>query len=93
MEKFTNTEIEKLANLSALDLSSEEKLKMKKELKNILKFVDNIESLPTHNTNSTKLTLSKLRKDKTYKSVSQNQALFNAPNKENGFFVVPKVVD
>lgn len=95
MAEITDKQIEHLADLSALSLTVEEKNKMKKDLEQILTFVDTIESLEVANLRiePTYTTLNGLREDKETESISQEKALMNAPAKENGAYVVSKVVD
>ena len=95
MEKINDSQVEHLADLSALSLSSQEKTKMKADLKQIVTFVDKIESVDTSLVmlNSKTISLSDLREDKVTESISQQEALKNAPASENGAYVVSKVVD
>ena len=95
MKEITNKQIEHLADLSSLSLTDSEKTKMKKDLEQILTFVDEIEKVDASNINieTSSVKLSELREDVAKQSISQETALKNAPAKENGAYVVPKVVD
>ena len=95
MKEITDKQIEHLIDLSALALTDAEKSKMKTDIGNILAFVDAIESIDASNINidSSSATLEQLREDKINASIPQEDALKNAPVKENGAYVVPKVVD
>ena len=95
MKEITDKQIEHLADLSALSLTTEEKNKMKTDLEQILKFVDTIEALDANNlrVEPTITTLNELREDNITPSISQEKALQNAPIQENGAYVVSKVVD
>ena len=95
MKEITDKQIEHLADLSALALTVEEKNKMKKDLEQILTFVDAIESIDAKNQHidSATTSLSSLREDVVKPSISQEKALENAPAQENGAYVISKVVD
>lgn len=95
MKNISDRQIEHLAELSALELSKEQKIKMKGELEQILGFVDEINKCDTAGVNydETEITLDELRDDKVKPGLKQSEATANAPKAENGFFVVTKVVD
>ncbi len=95
MTEITEKQIEHLAELSALELSSEEINKMKNELGNILKFANKVQSVDVKENVVDKnfVTLNSLREDKSEQGLTNEQALMNAPKKENGYYVVSKVVD
>lgn len=95
MKEITDKQIEHLSDLSALALTVEEKNKMKKDLEQILTFVDKIESVDAKNQriDSATTSLAGLREDVVKPSISQEKALANAPAKENGAYVISKVVD
>ena len=95
MKEITDKQIEHLAELSSLNLTTEEKNKMKTDLEQILTFVDAIEALDAANlsVDSAVTTLNELREDIVFPSISQDKALKNAPVQENGAYVVSKVVD
>ena len=95
MKEITDKQIEHLSDLTALALTDEEKNKMKKDLEQILTFVDKIESVDAKNQriDSATTSLAGLREDVVKPSISQEKALANAPAKENGAYVISKVVD
>lgn len=95
MKEITDKQIEHLSDLSSLALTVEEKNKMKKDLEQILTFVDKIESVDAKNQriDSATTSLAGLREDVVKPSISQEKALANAPAKENGAYVISKVVD
>lgn len=95
MEKITDKQIEHLADLSSLALSDAEKAKMKTDLGQILTFVDKIDNCDQISdiSYSNAVSLSSLREDVVKPSISQADALANAPKAENGAYVVSKVVD
>ena len=87
--------VKKISNLSKIKLSESEEENLKIELNKILDWVD---ELKTVNTNEVEPMLSvfnetmSMRKDE-FESNSSEQILSNAPQKKEGFFVVPKVVE
>ena len=95
MEKITDKQIDHLAELSSLALSDKEKAKMKTDLEQILTFVDKIEKCDQTSDLSfdNAVSLNSLREDIPSQSLSQEEALQNAPKAENGAYVVSKVVD
>lgn len=95
MAEITNEQIKHLAELSELSLSDEETASMKKELGDILGFVDKINNcnLDVFDFSEDFVSLNNLRPDEPQESLSQEEALSNAPKKENGYYVVSKVVD
>lgn len=95
MKEITDKQIEHLIDLSSLSLSDSEKSKMKKNLEEILVFVDKIAGIDASNVyiEPSSSTLDNLREDVVLPSISQEDALKNAPAKENGAYVVSKVVD
>ena len=85
----------KIASLSKLKLSEEEIELFSRQLPDIVKFVEKLEELDTENILPFYEMIDKeapLRKDEAKKVLSRNEALMNAPEKKDGFFVVPRVV-
>lgn len=95
MTEISEKQIEHLADLSALELSANEKKKMKNELQNILEFASKVKNLEVQAELSEDrfVTLEDLRQDVAKPGLSNEEALSNAPKKDNGCYVVSKVVD
>ena len=92
MEKITREEIGKLADLSELTYSNEEKDAMITEVSNIIAMLDECNSVDTSAVGEPKaVKLNDLRID-TPKD-SSIDPLSNANNVEDNFFVVPRQVD
>ena len=92
---ITIKDVEYLANLAKLELSEEEKRRFQKELDNIIKYIDQLNELDTENvpiTSHVTFLQNVFREDEVLPSLSPNQALANAPGKEDGFFRVPRVI-
>lgn len=98
-------DIEKLATLSRLKFSPEQIPAFASEFENILQFVGQIQSLDTQGvaplttTVSTTANISSSPERADVPSIPANPAarrdelLANAPQAEQGFFVVPKIVE
>ncbi|RDU57186.1 Asp-tRNA(Asn)/Glu-tRNA(Gln) amidotransferase subunit GatC [Helicobacter sp. MIT 00-7814] len=91
--------LEKLERLSMLDLSAEKKEQIAIELSEILGFVENLETLniqmPEDSQNGfQKETLkTPMRKDVPIDSNIAKDVLAHAPQSEEGFFIVPKIIE
>lgn len=84
-----------VAKLSKLKLTEEEVKVFSKQLGDILKFIEKLNELDTENVKPFYELINQdtpLREDTPKESLSQEEALKNAPQKEDGFFVVPRVV-
>lgn len=93
--KITKKEIEKIASLSRIELESDEVDKYQPELSNILETSSVIEELNTINVEITAQVTgltNVLREDEAGESLSQKDALLNAPRNSRGHFVVKKVL-
>ncbi len=93
--------LELLANLSKLNLTDEEKRLFLKQLEKIVAYISKIKELDTKSTkplyHSTELknVFNKNAKGKAFskRGLSQKEALANAKQKKDGYFVVPKILD
>ena len=88
--KINVKHIAKLANLS---LTAEEEEKYSEQLSKILGYVDQLNEVDTSNVEPTfNITPNQnvMREDKIAKSLSQEEALSNAPQKKNGFIATSK---
>lgn len=89
--------LQKLSKLSNLKIDESKKESLKKELGDIVNFVENLNDIDVSHIDATFTTLSGgtiLRED----VVVSNEALVagilnNAPQKEDRFFVVPKIIE
>ena len=83
--KISQEEIKKIALLSRLEVKEEHMAHVEKELSDIL--TDGVEpmahAVPLHNV---------FREDETKPSLDHELALSNAPEAEDGYFKVPRVV-
>lgn len=94
MDIDTNS-INKLAQLSKLSFSEEEQLSLKSDLEKMLQFVEKMKEVNTDDVepllhiSSTK---NIFREDVVTGMLSTEDALKNASNSKDPFFVVPKVI-
>lgn len=90
------SEVEKIALLSRLSLTDEEKEMHQKSLLNILEEAQKLNDLDTSNVEPTahiQGVENVLRIDEVKKSMENELLTANAPESENGCFIVPKVVE
>jgi aspartyl-tRNA(Asn)/glutamyl-tRNA(Gln) amidotransferase subunit C len=91
----TIKDVEHVASLAKLSFSEEEKQKLAAQLNEILKYMDQLDQLDTSNVEplSHVIELSNVfRKDELRPTLTQEEALRNAPAKTEKFFKVPKVI-
>jgi len=89
-------EVEHVSRLARIRLKEQEISKFSKELSSILEYMELLDELETRDVSPTVHTLSitnALRADNNRPSVSQKEALLNAPSVSNGMFSVPKVIE
>lgn len=94
--KFTDKDILRIAELSRLTVANADMQKFTEQFNNILGYVDQIGQLDTQEIVPTAHVLpiqNVLREDILKPSISNELALQNAPHKENGCYVVPKVME
>ena len=88
--------IDHVARLARLELTEDEKAKMRRELSQILDHFADLSQLDTDQIPPTAMVVSTdlpLREDDVGESLSQQQALANAPEPNAGFLAVPPVLD
>ena len=93
IDKDTVKHISKLARIS-LDENKVESLS--KDLTSIMKFIENLNKLNTDKTSPLTSIINaslKSRKDEVKDGKIRNQILKNSPEKNDEFFVVPKVIE
>lgn len=95
MEFDKNSTI-KLAKLSRLSVNDNQLNSLEKDLKSILKFIDQLKEINTEDIDPTSNSLDQkliLRDDIAENTLSNEDLLKNVPESELGFFVVPKVIE
>jgi aspartyl-tRNA(Asn)/glutamyl-tRNA(Gln) amidotransferase subunit C len=94
--KITRGEVEHVARLARLGLSGEEMEKMRAQLDAILAYIDTLNRLDTSEVKPTSHVIpmtNVLREDVVSPSLSQDQALANAPDRHEAFFRVPRILE
>jgi aspartyl-tRNA(Asn)/glutamyl-tRNA(Gln) amidotransferase subunit C len=85
-----------VAHLARLNLSPEEEKKFEAQLRQILGYVEKLNQLDVSRVEPTAHAVPLVnvtRTDEIRPSLSNEEALRNAPAKANGLFIVPKIVE
>jgi aspartyl-tRNA(Asn)/glutamyl-tRNA(Gln) amidotransferase subunit C len=89
-------DIRYIANLARLSLTPDEEKKLSAQLGNILGYIEKLKELDVSNVEPTAHAVPLInvtRTDEIRASLSNEDALRNAPAKANGLFMVPKIVE
>jgi len=89
-------DVKHVAELARIEFSEEDIEKFTEQLGNILNYISKLNELNTSNVEPTSHVLDEstlLRDDIVEDWLSKDEVLNNAPKEENGFFVVPKIID
>lgn len=87
--------LHKVAHLARLNIKPEEEAKLLSDMSEILTWVNKLEEVDTEGVEPlTHMTteVNAMRADKAAKTISREDALKNAPKKDDRFFKVPKVL-
>jgi aspartyl-tRNA(Asn)/glutamyl-tRNA(Gln) amidotransferase subunit C len=88
--------IDHLAHLSRIEFDDNAKEEIKNDLNRILSFVDKLNELDTENVEPLIYMTEEfnvMREDEVKISITQQEALKNAPQRDSDYFKVPKVVE
>lgn len=94
--KLSKEEVEHVAWLARLELTEHEKEQLTHHLNQLMVHFDKLRELDTTDIEPTShsiLVQNVFRDDIARDSMSTEEALSNAPEEENGYFVVPQVVE
>ncbi|MFH1037444.1 MAG: Asp-tRNA(Asn)/Glu-tRNA(Gln) amidotransferase subunit GatC [PVC group bacterium] len=94
--KITITDVEKVAALARLGLSPEDKEKFVRQLNDVLLYMEKLNELDTGGVEPLSHVLplvNVLREDAVREGIDQADALRCAPEKKDGFFIVPPVIE
>ncbi len=94
--KISKNDVVKVAELARLEFNNEDVEKFTEQLGNILQYIEKLNELDTDNVEPTSHVLyisTPLREDKVVKTLTIEEVLQNAPESEDGFIVVPQVID
>ena len=94
--KITLKEVEHVARLARLALSDEEKEQMRSQLDRILGYIEKLNQLDTTGVEATSHVIpmtNVFREDAVIPSLPRDEALANAPDRLEGFFRVPRIIE
>lgn len=95
-QKIDDKQVRNVAKLARLDLSDSEITRFSRELSSILGYIEKLNELETNNVEPLAHCLpvhNVLRKDRIIQSLDNDKALANAPEREDEYFKVPKILD
>jgi aspartyl-tRNA(Asn)/glutamyl-tRNA(Gln) amidotransferase subunit C len=93
--KLSKEEVKHVARLARLSVSEEEIEVFSRQLSEILTYIGKLNELETSNIEPTSHVLdikNVFREDRITPSLSREEALAGAPEQEDGFFRVPKII-
>ena len=93
--RITKQDVEHVAKLARLEITETEKETFAQQLSDILTYVEKLNTLKTEGVEPTATVLGQtnvFREDKARPSLPVEKALANAPERTDGFFVVPKII-
>lgn len=93
--KISTEEVQKVALLSRLSFEPAELEAMKDSMNSILNYMDELNQYDTEKVAPTVHAVEQynvMREDVPHTSFTNEEALMNAPDKEDGYFKVPKII-
>jgi aspartyl-tRNA(Asn)/glutamyl-tRNA(Gln) amidotransferase subunit C len=96
MSRISTDTVDRIAHLARLEFDKDEKLHIVDKMNRMLEFVDKLSELNTDKVEPLIYMcdeVNALREDVVVETITQKQALQNAPQKDSDYFKVPKVVD
>ena len=94
--KITRDEVIKVADLARLDMDEESIDRFAEQIGTILEYVDTLNRVDTKGVNPTSHAIfltNVFREDRETEPFDREMSLANAPEKEEGNFIVPKVIE
>lgn len=94
--KITDETVDHIAHLARLEFEGEAKVAIKQDLENIISFMEVLQEIPTDNVEPLIFMndeINRLREDEPKVTLTQQEALKNAPKKDSDYFRIPKVLD
>lgn len=94
--KITKEEVEHVARLARLELTEEEKERMRAQLDSILQYMEKLNELDTAGVEPTSHAIpmvNVMREDELRPCLPQEEALANAPDRQDLFFRVPRIIE
>ena len=94
--KITEEIVDHIAHLARLEFEGAKKQAIMQDMENIISFMDPLSEVPTDNVEPLIFMndeYNKLREDVAVVTITQDEALKNAPKKDSDYFRIPKVLD
>jgi aspartyl-tRNA(Asn)/glutamyl-tRNA(Gln) amidotransferase subunit C len=94
--KITEEIVDHIAHLARLEFEGAKKQAIMQDMENIISFMDKLSEVPTDNVEPLIFMndeYNKLREDVAVVTITQDEALKNAPKKDSDYFRIPKVLD
>ena len=94
--EISKEQVAHVAKLARLEVSEDEQATFARQLSAILTYMDQLKTLDTTGVEPTATALpttNVFRDDQVRPSLSREQALANAPDRADGFFRVPKILE
>ena len=94
--KLTRDEVQRVAVLARLRLTPKEETQLTEQLDHILAYMEKLAELDTSNIepfSHTVDTVNVLREDQVTNRSNADALLANAPDRDNSFFKVPKIIE
>ncbi len=93
---ITDDIINHIAHLARLEFEGERKEQIKQDLANIISFINKLNEVPTDGIDPLIFMneeVNNLREDVVSATITQEEALKNAPKKDSDYFRIPKVLE
>ncbi len=94
--KITEETVDHIAHLARLEFEGEAKDAIRGDIERIITFIDKLKEVETENVEPLIFMsdeVNRLREDIAVDSITQEQALKNAPQSDSDYFRIPKVLD
>jgi aspartyl-tRNA(Asn)/glutamyl-tRNA(Gln) amidotransferase subunit C len=95
-QKIDTKTVDEVAHLARLEFNDEAKAEIINDMNRMLTFVDKLNELNTDNIEPLIYMTDErnvMREDEPQQTITQKEALKNAPKKDSDYFKVPKVID
>jgi aspartyl-tRNA(Asn)/glutamyl-tRNA(Gln) amidotransferase subunit C len=95
-DRIETREVEQVARLARLELSAEEKERMREQLDRILGYIDKLRRLDTEGvppTSHAVPVVNVMREDEPRPCLPPQEMLANAPDRSGDFFRVPRIIE
>ena len=90
--KVDDVLLERLEKLSMIKIDESKKESFKEELSGIIKYMDTLQEVDTSKINIEHSSATPMRDDCVVASDVRDIVLNNAPNAQDGYFIVPKII-